>query len=271
MCQVLRVSRSGYYSWRKNPESKRNQEEKTLTVKIIDVYDNSRKTYGSIRVHQELKKNNIKCSKNRVARIMKKNNIVSITKKKYKVTTDSNHNLPINPNVLEQNFTAIAPNEKWVTDITYIYTTEGWLYLSAILDLYTKEIVGFSMSSTMTKQLVIDTLNNAKKRYAPSNGLIHHSDRGSQYASYAYQEELQKNGFIGSMSRKGNCYDNACIESFWGTLKTELIYRKPLMSREQARIAIFEYIEVFYNRKRIHSSLNYLTPLEKRLSYREAA
>jgi transposase InsO family protein len=267
MCQILDVSRSSYYAWLKRPESKRSRENKVLLEEIKAAYDDSRKTYGSLRVHAELKRKNIKCSKNRVARIMKENNIISITKRKYKVTTDSNHSFPVSENILAQDFAATAPNEKWVTDITYIPTTEGWLYLAAILDLYTKEIVGMSMSTTMTRQLVIDALNNAKTRKRPPRGIIHHSDRGSQYASHDYQKVLKKNGFIGSMSRKGNCYDNACIESFWGTLKTELIYRNPLMTRDEARLAIFEYVEVFYNRKRLHSALGYKTPLEMNRSY----
>jgi transposase InsO family protein len=267
MCQILDVSRSSYYAWLKRPESKRSRENKVLLEEIKAAYDDSRKTYGSLRVHAELKRKNIKCSKNRVARIMKENNIASVTKRKYKVTTDSNHSFPVSENILAQDFTATAPNEKWVTDITYIPTTEGWLYLAAILDLYTKEIVGMSMSTTMTRQLVIDALNNAKTRKRPPKGIIHHSDRGSQYASHDYQKVLKNNGFIGSMSRKGNCYDNACIESFWGTLKTELIYRNPLMTRAEARLAIFEYVEVFYNRKRLHSALGYKTPLEMNRSY----
>jgi transposase InsO family protein len=263
----MKVSRSGYYAWLKRPESKRSRENKALLEEIKKIYAESRETYGSKRIHKELKKNKIDCSKNRVARNMKENNIVSIYKRKYKATTNSKHSQPVSENKLNQEFKASRPNEKWVTDITYIQTKEGWLYLAAILDLYTKEIVGLSMSETMTKQLVIDALNNAAIRKNPPKGIVHHSDRGSQYASIDYQNTLQKYGFIGSMSRKGNCYDNACIESFWGTLKMELIYRNKLMTRAEAKLAIFEYIEIFYNRKRIHSSIEYKTPMEMGIAY----
>lgn len=266
MCRLLEVSRSGFYSWLKRPESIRSIKDKELLKKITKIYEDSHKTYGGNRIHRAIKKTD-KCSKKRVTRLMKKNGIMSITVKKYKATTNSKHNHPVAENKLNQDFSASKPYEKWVTDITYIKTTEGWLYLAAILDLYTKKIVGWSASSTMTTQLVINALEHAIKRNKPPKGVIHHSDRGVQYASKDYQKKLEKYGFICSMSRKGNCYDNACIESFWGTLKKELIYPKQLMSRALAKLEIFQYIEIFYNRKRINSTIGYLTPIDMEKQY----
>lgn len=181
-------------------------------------------------------------------------------KRKFKATTNSKHNHPVAPNLLNQDFTVEKPNQVWVTDITYIATKEGWLYLAIILDLFDRKIVGWSMDSTMTQQLVINALNNAVRRRKPAKGLIHHSDRGSQYASKAYQSLLRSYGMRASMSRKGNCYDNACAESFFGTLKTEMVYFCKYGSRAQAKSSIFEYIELFYNTERLHSSLNYKSP-----------
>jgi putative transposase len=268
MCRLLEVSRSGFYSWLLRPESKRSIKDKNYLKDIIRIYENSYKTYGVDRIHRDLNKTDL-CSRKRVARLMKENGIMSITAKKYKATTNSKHNNPVADNKLNQDFSASKPNEKWVTDITYIKTREGWLYLAAILDLYTKKIVGWSVSVTMTTKLVIDALDNAVKRNKPPKGVIHHSDRGVQYTSKDYQNELKKYGFICSMSRKGNCYDNACIESFWGTLKKELIYPKPLMSRSTANIEIFQYIEIFYNRKRINSTIGYVTPIDMEKKYYE--
>jgi len=266
MCQILKVSRSGYYMWIKRPISKRNATNKDLLNKIKRAYMESRKIYGSIRITKKLNNDGIKCSRNRVSKIMRDNKIYSVTKRKYKATTYSNHSYPVAPNLLHQNFTTDAPNKVWVTDITYISTKEGWLYLAAILDLYDRKIVGWSMNRTMTQQLCIDALNNALKRRNPEKGLIHHSDRGSQYASKAYQDLLKKHNIIASMSRKGNCYDNACIESFWGKLKTEWVYLRSYKTRSDAKSSIFEYIELFYNTIRLHSTINYKSPkdLEKK-------
>lgn len=269
MCRLLEVSRSGFYSWLERPESKRSTRDKELLKKIEKIYKDSLKTYGVDRIHRELNKTE-QCSRKRVARLMKENGIRSITVKKYKATTNSKHNHPVAENKLNQDFKASQPNEKWVTDITYIKTTEGWLYLAAILDLYTKKIVGWSAASTMTTQLVIDALEHAVKRNKPPKGVIHHSDRGVQYASKDYQKKLEKYGFICSMSRKGNCYDNACIESFWGTLKKELIYPNPLMTRNIVKLEIFQYIEIFYNRKRINSTIGYISPITMEKQYYKA-
>jgi len=260
MCQVLKTSRSGYYAWIKRPKSKRTIENEKLLLEIKRVHSQSRKLYGSLRITQKLRNEGIKCNRKRVYRLMKANGICSIMKRKFKATTNSKHNYPIAPNLLNQNFRVTEPSKVWVTDITYISTREGWLYLAAVLDLYDKKIVGWSMDKTMTQELVINALNKAIGRRKPPE--IHHSDRGSQYASKAYQQLLKKNGIMASMSRKGNCYDNACMESFFGTLKTELIYLNSYSTREQAKSSIFEYIEIFYNTQRIHSSLNYKTPKE---------
>ncbi|WP_242651712.1 IS3-like element ISCce3 family transposase [Ruminiclostridium cellulolyticum] len=262
MCQILKISRSGYYAWIKRPESLRKKRNVELLEKIRNIHKVSRETYGSPRITKALKNEGINCGKNRIAKLMKENNITAKTRKKFKATTNSKHNYPVADNILNQDFTASRPNQIWVADITYIPTDEGWLYLAAIVDLYNRKVVGWAMDITMTKQLCIDALKQAIGRQRPSNGVIHHSDRGVQYASKEYQKVLKSNGFTASMSRKGNCYDNACMESFFGTLKTELIYLTRFKTRTEARLAIFEYIEVFYNRIRLHSKLGYKSPVE---------
>jgi putative transposase len=267
----MNVSRSGYYAWIKRPESNREIQNRKLLKKIRYVYKVSRGTYGSPRITRALKKQGINCGKNRVARLMRDNGIAGKTKRKYKATTNSNHNYPVAENILKQKFNAEHPNQIWVADITYIPTDEGWLYLAAIEDLFQRKIVGWSMDSTMTRHLTLNALRQAVRRYKPSPGLIHHSDRGSQYASYEYQQALRNYQFVTSMSRKGNCYDNACMESFFGTLKMELIYGNRFKTRAEARQAIFEYIEIFYNRIRLHSSLGYMSPIEYEQSFKLAA
>ncbi len=219
MYQVLEVSRSGYYAWLKRPKSKRQLANEKLLEDIKLSHKNSRGLYGVSRITEDLKKNNKKCSKNRVYRLMQQNNISSRRPKQFKSTTNSKHNYPVAPNIVDQNFNVAEPNKLWAADITYIPTGEGWLYLAVIIDVCLKKVVGWSMDGTMTKQLVIDALEQAVSRQRPKPGLIHHSDCGSQYASYAYQDALKKYGIITSMSRKGNCYDNACAESFFSTLK----------------------------------------------------
>lgn len=271
MCRVLGVSRSGYYAWLKRPESSRKSRNEELLKEIRKVYKASRGTYGSPRITKALEKKSITCGRNRVARLMRENGIAAKTKKKYKATTNSKHNYPVAENLVNQNFTVSKPNQVWVADITYIPTGEGWLYLATIEDLFQRKIVGWSMDSTMTSQLVVNALRQAVWRYRPSAGLIHHSDRGSQYASHKYQQALKDYGIIASMSRKGNCYDNACMESFFGTLKRELIYGNRFRKRAEARQAIFEYIEVFYNRIRLHSALGYMSPEEYEQTFKAAA
>jgi putative transposase len=262
MCRVLAISPSGYYAWLKRGESRRVREDRRLLVEIKAIHRQSRGTYGSPRVHAELNGRQMHHGRNRVARLMRENGIRAKQKRKFKATTNSKHSRPVAPNLLERDFTADMPDRKWLADITYIPTREGWLYLAAILDLYSKLIVGWSLSKRMTKDLVLKALEMAVGRRRPLPGLIHHSDRGSQYASEKYQEALCDHRMICSMSRKGDCWDNAPMESWFHTLKTELIYHRDYQTRRQAERDIFEYIEVFYNRSRRHSGLGYMTPAQ---------
>lgn len=260
-CRVLTVSRSGYYAWRQRPVSLRQQRQKTLAVQIRAVHAQNRKVYGSPRVYQVLKAQGEKVCENTVAKVMKQQQIRAQTKRKFVPrTTDSRHLQPVAANVLDRQFTAARPNEKWVTDITYIATGEGWLYLAGVLDLCSRKLVGWSMADHMKTDLVKDALQMALTRRQPGAGLLHHSDQGIQYASDDYQQLLRGHQMQGSMSVKGDCYDNAVAESFWATLKGELVHGQRYATRAQARASIFEYIEVFYNRQRLHSSLGYLSP-----------
>lgn len=252
MCDVFQVSRSGYYDWTRRKKNDRAKRREKLEQQIRRVFLDSRRLYGSKKVLEALKKEGVQVSEKTVARTMKRLGLKSRTVKEYKATTNSKHHLPVAENVLNQTFTANAPGKVWMTDITYIPTDEGWLYLASVMDLYTRKIVGFHMGERMTKELVIAALDQAYNRQRPAPGLLHHSDRGSQYASTEYQKRLEKYQMIGSMSRKGNCYDNACIESFHSVLKKELVYLEKFKTREQAKRAIFEYITCFYNGKRIH-------------------
>lgn len=262
MCSVLEVSRSGFYAWVKGAESPREQANRRLTDLIVEIHKKSRGTYGAPRIHAELRARGERCSKNRVARLMKAAGIRAKVRRKFRGTTDSSHSMPVAPNRLDQHFIAARPDEIWLADITYIPTGEGWLYLASILDLFSRAVVGWSMDSTLKTSLVLAALKMAIGRRMPGPGLIHHSDRGSQYASSDYQKLLNDHGIICSMSRKGNCYDNAVKESFFHTLKTELVHHERFPSRAAARASLFEYMEVFYNRERRHSSLGYLTPEE---------
>ena len=260
MAEVLKVTRSGYYEWSKTRKTKREIEDELYLAKIKETFEKTRKTYGPRRMSKALKDKGIIIGRRRVERLMKENNIVPITVKKFKATTNSNHNYPISPNLLNRQFEVGAPNIAWVTDITYVQTDEGWLYLAAVMELYSGKIVGWAMDSTMTQQLVINALKQAIGRAKPPRGVICHSDRGVQYASKKYRRIVAFYGFKQSMSRKGNCWDNACIESFFGTLKTELVYHERYKTRTQARLSIFDYIETFYNRIRLHSKLGYQSP-----------
>jgi transposase InsO family protein len=259
---MLGVSRAGYYRWLSRSESIRKIENRLLLFEIRAAHRASRGSYGSPRVHSELSDRGVLCGKNRVARLMRVNNIRAKQRRKFKATTDSKHSLPVAENVLGRNFEAKRPNEKWVTDITYIPTKEGWLYLAVIIDLYSRLIVGWGMGERLAQVLVMDALKMALLRRNPSRGLLHHSDRGSQYAGDDYQNILAERGIICSMSRKGDCYDNAVAESFFHTLKTELVRHRSYETRSQAKADLFEYMEVFYNRKRRHSSLGYKSPAE---------
>jgi transposase InsO family protein len=262
MCRVLAVSRSGYYAWLKRPTSPRKMADQRLSQQIKEIHQQSRQTYGSPRIQAELAENGISCSPKRVARLMRQAALVAKQSRKFKVTTtDSVHNYPVAPNLLEQDFGASRPNEKWLSDITYIPTAEGWLYLAAVLDLYSRRIVGWAMSDSLERHLPINALKMAIQARQPAPGLLHHSDRGSQYASDDYQALLTQYQMRCSMSRTGNCYDNAPMESFFGTLKTELIHHCHYLTKTEAKTSIFEYIELFYNRFRRHSALGFLSPL----------
>ena len=262
MCAVLKVSCTGFYSWLKRPESRRRIENRFLEQKIRETHEASRKIYGAPKIYEDLKDEGIACSLNRVARIMRQAGIKSKTVKRFKATTDSRHNFPVAPNRLDQNFNVSIPNKAWAADITYIATAEGWLYLAALMDLYSRKIVGWSMDNRMTRQLSINALEMAITNRQGIQGLTHHSDRGSQYASDNYQKVLKEHGIICSMSRKGNCYDNAVMENFFRLLKTEWVHHYRYQTRQQAKTSIFEYIETFYNVKRRHSRLNYLSPCD---------
>lgn len=260
-CQVLEVSRSGYYDWQKRPESNRARRRQEIAEKIHRIHQESRQVYGSPRVFQTLKARGESVCENTVADIMKEREIRAKSKKRFvPSTTDSRHQQPTAANVLDRQFQAELPNRKWVSDITYIPTDEGWLYLAGVLDLCSRKIVGWSMADHLRWDLVEDALEMAIARRRPAEGLLHHSDRGVQYACDDYQHLLQTHGMLCSMSRKGDCWDNAAMESFWATLKTELVHHQHYASREEARQSIFEYIEVFYNRIRLHSWLDYQSP-----------
>lgn len=262
MCRVLRVSSSGYYAWLGRPMSRRERENRRLVQAIKEIHKEKRGVYGSPRVHAELKSKGMHHSKKRVARLMRENGIRAKQKRKYKTTTDSKYIYTVAPNLLQRDFQASGPDRKWLADITCVPTREGWLYLAATLDLYSKLIVGWSMSGRMTSELVLDALEMAVGRRQPEPGLIHHSDRGGQYASADYQRALRSHGMICSMSRKGDCWDNAPMESWFHTLKTELTIHENYWTRDQAKAEVFEYIEVFYNRNRLHSALGYMTPAQ---------
>jgi len=269
LCRVLQVTTAGFYAWRSRPLSARRQQDQRLLQQIKDAHAASFKTYGSPRIYQDLKAQGAVCGRHRVARLMREHQIRAKQKRRYQVTTQSNHDLPVAQNVLDRQFTAMAPDQRWAGDITYIWTSEGWLYLSVILDLFSRRVVGWSMQNTLATCLVRDALSMALQARRPNAGLLHHSDRGSQYASHDYQEQLKAHGIVCSMSRRGDCWDNAVVESFFSTLKSELIGDHLYRTRAQARSAVFEYIEVWYNRRRRHSTLAYVSPLQFERSYFE--
>lgn len=266
LCRVLEVSRSGYYAWLKRPVCSRKVEDKQISTQIRELHEESRQTYGSPRIHEALLVKGRRVSRKRIARLMNEEGIYGRKKRKFKHTTDSNHPYPIAPNVLDRNFKTEHPDEVWVGDITYVATMEGWLYLAVLIDLCTHQVVGWSMSANIDRFLALDAFDMAVARRRPPPGLIHHTDRGSQYACPDYQLALKVNGFQPSMSRKGNCWDNAGAESFFGAIKQELIHRYVFTTRDAARQAIFDYIEVFYNRRRLHSSIGYMSPIEFELA-----
>jgi transposase InsO family protein len=262
MCLALRVSRSGYYDWLNRGQSQRDRSNQVLLEQIERVYRDSRGNYGSPRITAELRADGEGCNKKRVARLMRINGIAAKTKRRFKVTTNSKHNQPVAANLVNQQFVAGATNKLWSSDITYIWTKEGWLYLSVVLDVYSRRIVGWSMNRRLTKELVIEAVNQALSYRNPGRNMIFHSDQGSQYASNRFRKLLADNEIKASMSGKGNCYDNAITETFFHTLKTELVYFENYQTREEAKLSIFEYIEVFYNRKRRHSAIGYQNPVD---------
>ncbi len=274
LCEVLKVSENGYYAWRKRRPSCRQKEDEELTIQLETVFEQSRQTYGSPRINASLRSKGVSCSRRRVARLMRKKELVSCWRRKKRkvVTTDSNHNQPVAPNHLNRGFTAVAPDHKWVGDITGVWTDQGWLYLAALVDLYSRKVVGWAMSELRDERLVEDALWMAliRRQVAVGSGLLHHSDRrvpfGWQYTSRSYRGVLAHYGIELRVSRKGNCWDNAVIENFFETLKAELCDRKLFKSWQEAKTEIFEYMEVFYNRQRLHSSLGYISPgnFEKR-------
>ena len=266
MCRVLGVSRSGYYAWQSRPMSERERSNSHLVKEIRAVYAKSRQTYGSPRVFAELRANGVACGRHRVARLMRQDGIYSQRKRRFKTTTNSQHIRSVAPNLLQQQFVAERTNQTWLADITYVPTDEGWLYLAAVIDLYSRRIVGWAMKTHLTDDLAIDALRMALLQRQYPQHLIHHSDRGSQYASLDYQTLIKDHRISPSMSSTGNCFDNAPMESFFATLKLELIHRCHYETRAEAQLDIFEYIEVFYNRLRRHSSLRYLSPVDFEMS-----
>jgi len=262
MCGVLSVSRSGYYHWSARGPSRRAQSNRDLDSRIEKIFERHKQRYGAPRITTDLHDQGIECSENRVARRMRALGLRAIQAKKFKVTTDSNHSKPVAPDLLEQDFSATAPNEKWVSDISYLWTDEGWLYLAVVMDLYSRAIVGWSMNRRMTQQLVCNALTMALFRRHFPKGTIIHSDRGSQYCSKRYQRLIKNNGSRCSMGRRATCYDNAAMESFFHTLKVELVHRERYATRRIAKHRIFEYIETYYNRQRKHSAIGHKIPIQ---------
>jgi transposase InsO family protein len=269
---ALEVSRSGYYRWLERPESKRAQAARELTMHIQRIHEQSRKCYGSPRIYQALRRQGIPTSENRVARLMKSAGIKARSKRAFRPrTTDSKHPNPIAANHLKASPPPAAPNQIWVADITYVWTLSGWIYLAALMDLFSRKIVGWALSQTLETSLVKEALRRALATRRPAAGLLHHSDRGSQYASSAFRALLHSWQIEPSMSGPACCYDNAAMESFWSTLKTELIYQTSFQNIQEARTALFDYIELFYNSKRLHSALNYQSPVdfEYQINYKQ--
>lgn len=263
ICRALEVSRSGYYAHRTRPKSQRRLDNEKLLIEITRVFWDNDRNYGSPRIWNQLNNNEqVPCSENRIARLMRQSGIVAVQKRKFRVTTNSKHDYPVWPNVLNRNFVVERPNTVWVSDITYIWTFEGWLYLAAVLDLFSRGIVGLAMDKTIKETLTLTAIRQAILRRNPSKGLICHSDRGSQYAGNDFKAVLAENEFVGSMSRKGDCWDNAVAESFFHTLKVELVHRNKFKTRDEAKRKIFEYVEMYYNRRRAHSALGNLSPFD---------
>jgi putative transposase len=260
LCQTMRVTRSGYYQWREGNHSGHSQESAKLVLLVREIHKNSGGTYGSRRMVKALCVLEIACGRARARTLMKLAGVSAKQRRKFKATTDSRHNLPVAPNLLNREFEVAQPNRVWVSDITYIWTAEGWLYLAVILDLFSRQVVGWAINSRINKHLVIAALRMAFWRRRPDPGLLFHSDRGSQYCSNKFQKQLKAYGMVSSMSRKGNCWDNAVSESFFGNLKTERVFFTNYKTRAEASSDVIDYIEMFYNSNRLHSSLGYVSP-----------
>lgn len=268
MCTVLQVSRSAFYEWLNRPTTDRELEDRKLTAQIRVIFNKSRQTYGHRRIKRILRRCGIRCSNDRIRRLMKQVGLVPVHTKKFKATTNSKHSLPVAPNLLRQDFSADLPRQKLVGDITYIWTDEGWLYLATVVDLFSRRVIGWALGERMTKKLVITAMKQSLLHENLSEDAIFHSDRGSQYASYDYQELLEAHGIRQSMSAKGDCYDNACAETFFASLKKELIHRKRFKTRSRAKIEVIDYI-FWFNTERLHSYLNYESPKEFEQQYQE--
>jgi transposase InsO family protein len=262
LCRVLKVSRSGFYDWLDRPKSKRSLFHHQLTIEIKRIHERSCQRYGAVKCWKALKREGFACGRDQVVRLRRVNDIYSKRRRRFVVTTKSKQGHESAPNILNRKFSVSSPNQAWVGDVTFIPTLKGWLYLSVLLDLYSRKVVGWSMSNRNDSTLIKDCLEMAIKHRNPPSGLIHHTDRGSTYTSETYRTVLRDNGMISSMSRKGNCWDNAVSESFFGSLKNELTHWDIYQNRDHARADIFEYIEMFYNRQRLHQTLNYVSPAE---------
>ena len=273
LCKVLQVSRSGYYHWKTRRKSNRQQERERIIPKVKEIHRQTKASYGARRVSAELESQGESCGRAKAATLMKIAGVAAKQKKKFKVTTDSIHDLPVAPNLLRRNFEVLAPDIVYCADITYIWTNEGWLYLAVVLDLFSRQVVGWSLGNRIVKKLVLDAFLMALWQRQPKPGLVFHSDRGSQYCSSDFQNILKKNGMFSSMSRKGDCWDNSVAESFFGSLKIERVFDSVYRTRAEARRDIVDYIEMFYNSKRRHSYLGYLSPkeFEKKMALRKAA
>lgn len=262
MCSVLKVSRNGYYGWKDRPESKRSRENRTVLSQIREVHTQSREAYGGLKTWRELRAKGFKWGRHRIARLRREAGIEARRKRRFRITTQSRAGVLAANNRLKQRFKAKAVDRVWVGDITFIPTAEGWLYLAVLIDLYSRRVVGWAMSERIDQQLVLDALNMALLQRRVKPGLIHHTDQGRQYSSAAYSAKLKEHGMKASMSRRGNCYDNAVAESFFSSLKNELIHHSTFRTRDEASTAIFEYVEVFYNRQRRHQTLDYCSPVD---------
>ena len=261
-CAVLQVSRSGYYAWRRRPDSRRAQANRTLVERMRQLHAQTKERYGAVKLWRALSALGVACGRHRVARLRRLHGLVARRVRRFRTVLEPHQFAPPAPNRLQQVFVASAPNRIWAGDLTAIATRAGWLYLAVLLDLYSRRVIGWAMSATPDKQVAVRALRMAVERRQPPPGLIHHTDQGALYTSVAYQRLVEQTGLVASMSRKGNCYDNAVVESFFSTLKNELVHERDYHTRDDARAEVFEFIEVFYNRQRLHQTLGYVSPVQ---------